>query len=237
MKTYFSLVLSALLFVTQSVWLSKGICSDGLELKSSIISDLRLSLAHKWEEQGKYYQKIQDTMGIETADQELIATANKNFNLLYQHAFYQLNTLDETEAQKTIETIHTLSPSEAILSAMSDRTKTNKQKLETALKNATIQNHEAFITQIQNRAHEVGYAKTFTEIANQMRNRSYNGGPSTAQAIGGLLGYLLILAGVIGLFISFSYYPPFNDFIVVFFGSVGVGMIGIFVIGASGFML
>ena len=200
MKTFFSLVFLTVFFITQT--LSVAQTAQKVTLFSS--NDFRLKLAEEINVQGEHLQKIADTQGMESAHQEFEALAKKHLKIFLDQMHATIQNMSENDAQIYVDQIQkNYKNIEVVLSIISDRGKTAKEKLNEF---SNIQNESNFTNSIEKTksdANIVGYQKVFSSVANQMRDRSWNWDSSLGTVV-----IVILFIGAMILFVAATYALP-----------------------------
>ena len=173
MKTIFSVMLSAVLFVTQTV----AVCHADENKSTSagfLADDTRLLIADEISKKGEDLQKIQDVYGVDAANREfelMGRTSIDHFNLQVEKT---LENIKEEDARAILENLKAPLTSEKMISILSDKEKSAKSKL---MDLNSLQNKSAYVDSlsvVENQAQLEGYKKTFSDIASQMRSRAWD---------------------------------------------------------------
>ncbi len=240
MKTLLSLVMVSVLFTTQSI----GFCEVSKTALPNEAQDIRQLLSQKLIDQGKYFETLaqKDPQLAEQAFDAMIKT-NIDDNL----AFIQSNieTISEEEAQLQIETLKNLlatsemesAPNtEKISTTISNRTLTARQKLVQLMENSSLENIQHSIDQLKNKIKLMGYEKTFSDLAEEIRSRSYDSyqkqtflekhGPDIANGFLITLVLLVVVGSCVYLtmyFTSMALKPAIALWVVLFGFGLGAG--------------
>ena len=174
MKFYFSLILSAVLLITQT-W-SLSLHARGVENEAKFFSDkdFRLKMAVEVEKEGERLQTLQDQEGIALAHAAFSQKANENLRTLSGAATSLVGHMSEEEATRQIEMIKPYlvhGGDEKISSILIDRSLSNQEKLILLQKNQSSTSFQEGVNLIKGRASVVGYQKAFKEISDQFRSR------------------------------------------------------------------
>ncbi len=183
MNYYFSLFLSAILFVTQSWALCLHAEAAGDE---NAKIDYRVKISLEVDRQGDELQKLQDREGIEAAHQYFEKMANENMQAFLFRSSDAISKMGEKEAVLHLEKIQEYLnkmggiPNEERINKVSsilyDHSLSNKEKLMSFQGDQETSSFKKGIEMIKNRASIVGYQKAFHEISNQLRSRYDTGG-------------------------------------------------------------
>lgn len=224
MKSILTLSIISIFFIVQTLgFVPKGFAQV---VTASTMDDIRLELANQIEKSGNKYQLIADTEGESVADAAWRKQAYENLRFTQLKSIETISQMSEDEADHIIQMFQENMTSEGNLNIFSDKAKTSKGKLATLMNLNLTQYIDSQISAIQTIAHEIGYKKVFSKIADQMRSRSFVGDFFTVDnvVIGliGLIGLIFVVGGFTGMVLSFTYLANFTEFILILFGSMAV---------------
>ena len=137
----------------------------GIPVQAQIHKDYRMKLALELRILGERLQGVQDQEGIEKADYVFDTLATQN-RLFFQK---QIKVLPSVLSEKIVD--QTLSEESALI--LSDRSLTDKQKLERLQIETFLAGYHKDIKALQASAGQIGYQKVFQDLANTIQDRSY----------------------------------------------------------------